>query len=253
MSTDPGPEPALIACSHGTDAAEGRRAMARLREEIAALRPGLEVVQAYVDVQRPHVADVVRDLATRGRRCVVVPLLLSAGYHVRVDIADAVAAGSGAAVAASPLGPNPVLVDVLAERLAASGTGPADPVLLAAAGSGDPRATADVERTSAELGRRRGRPVIACYLTAAEPTVTAAVAGAVAADPAGTVTVATYLLCPGVFADRLADLAIAAGAGRVTPALAGHPALARLALHRYDAARGRTTGPQPLPDPRSPR
>jgi sirohydrochlorin ferrochelatase len=239
----------LVACSHGTASPEGRRAVTQLRARLAGLRPGLEIAEAYVDVEQPEVAEVVRDLVARGRRCVVVPLLLSSGYHVRVDVTGAVAGTDGLAVAARPLGPDPVLVDALLDRLTETGAGPCDTVLLAAAGSGDPRAAGDVEGVAAALTERLGRPVTPCYLSAGAPTVSEAVSAALAGsriggdsapgEPGrpGDVVVAAYLLSPGFFADRLTDLATRAGAGRVTAPLAGHPALAELVLRRYDDAR----------------
>lgn len=229
----PGPvddSPALIACGHGTRGPQGRRALARLRLDVAALRPGLHVVAASVDVQKPALPDVVRRLAGAGRRCVVVPLLLAAGYHVRVDVAGAVALGDGLAVAARALGPDPVLIDVLAARLAGCGLRPEDAVVLGAAGSTDPAAVADVEQVAADLGERLGRPVTTGYLAAAEPSVEDAVRRARAGGRP--VALATFLLSPGFFADRMA----ATGADRVTAPLAPDPALARLVLDRYDEA-----------------
>ncbi|MCQ7029814.1 CbiX/SirB N-terminal domain-containing protein, partial [Escherichia coli] len=88
-----------------------------------------------VDVQPPTVVDVVAGLAASGQAAVVVPLLLSGGYHVHVDIAGAVA-GSARTVAARPLGPDPRLVAVLHDRLLRAGADPGDPltaVVLAAA------------------------------------------------------------------------------------------------------------------------
>jgi sirohydrochlorin ferrochelatase len=139
----------------------------------------------------------------------------------------------GLAVAAAPLGPDPVLVDVLQLRLAESGAGPSDPVVLAAAGSRDPQAAADVEATAAALARRRGAPVTVGYLAAAEPSVASAVAVARHDHPGRPIAVATYLLAPGHFSARLTD----AGADTVAAPLAPHPALAGLALRRFDDAR----------------
>ena len=230
VSTPRDEAPVLIACGHGTRGSAGRRALAQLRLDVGALRPGLTVAAASIDVQKPALDAVVRSLTGQGRRCVVVPLLLAAGYHVRVDVADAVAAGGGLAVAAAALGPDPVLVDVLAERLAAAGTRPDDALVLGAAGSTDPAAVADVEQVAADLAARLVRPVTAGYLSAATPTVAEAVAAA--RDGGRPVALATFLLSPGFFADRLA----AAGADRTGAPLAPHPALARLVLRRYDDA-----------------
>ena len=110
---------------------------------------------AFVDVQPPTVVDVVAELGGSGRAAVVVPLLLSGGYHVHVDIAGAVA-GSADAVAARPLGPDPRLVEVLRDRLGAAGADRRDPataVVLAAAGSSDPRSVADGAGTADLLQR----------------------------------------------------------------------------------------------------
>jgi sirohydrochlorin ferrochelatase len=223
--------PTLVACGHGTRSAAGRRALAQLRLDVAALRPGLPVLAASIDVQRPTLAEVVARLTGQGDRCVVVPLLLAAGYHVRVDVAAAVAGGGRLAVAAPALGPDRLLIDVLVDRLAEAGGGPDDAVVLGAAGSTDPSAVADVEQVAADLADRLGRPVTTGYLAAASPTVDDAVTEA-RAQGAGNrkVAVATFLLSPGLFADRIAD----AGADRVSAPMAPHPALARLVLRRYD-------------------
>src|SRR5215210_8305679 len=119
-------QPVLIACAHGTRNPTGRRLVAELALAARRQRPGLETTAAFVDVQPPTVVDVVGELAAAGRPAVVVPLLLSGGYHVHVDIAGAVAAHPGA-VAARPLGPDPRLVEVLADRLAAAGADAGDP------------------------------------------------------------------------------------------------------------------------------
>lgn len=223
--------PVLVGCGHGTRDPAGRRAVARLRLDVAALRPGIEVVAASVDVQRPALPDVVARLARGGRRCVVVPLLLSAGYHVRTDVAQAVAASGGLAVAAAALGPDDLLAEVLVERLAEAGRPlDAEVVVLTAAGSSDVGAVAAVEAVAALVARRIAAPVTAAYLSSASPSVADAVAAA-RAQGLG-VTLATYLLAPGHFADRLARF----GADRVSAPLAPHPLLAALVLRRYDEA-----------------
>jgi sirohydrochlorin ferrochelatase len=228
--TGPDPAPVLVACGHGTRGPAGRRALARLRLDVAARRPGLQVLTASVDVQKPALPDVVARLTRAGRRCVVVPLLLAAGYHVRVDVAEAVAAGRGLALASAALGPDPALVDVLVERLEQCGLGAGDALVLGAAGSSDPAAVADVAQVAADLAARLRRPVPTGYLSAAAPTVPDAVRAARAGGRP--VTLATFLLSPGHFADLMA----AAGADRTSAPLAPHPALADLVLRRYDEA-----------------
>jgi len=88
--------PMLIGCSHGTADDAGRATIRALlqqvRDAVAALGGGaVEVREAFVDVQYPRVDAVVAtavDAVPAG--AVVVPLLLSGGFHVHVDIARAV-------------------------------------------------------------------------------------------------------------------------------------------------------------------
>jgi sirohydrochlorin ferrochelatase len=225
--------PVLVACAHGTRNPTGRRLVAELALAARALRPGLTTTAAFVDVQPPTVVDVVAGLSAAGRSAVVVPLLLSGGYHVHVDIAGAVA-GADSAVAARPLGPDPRLVEVLLDRLAEAGADARDPltaVVLAAAGSSDPRSVADVEDTADLLQRSWAGAVTTGYGSAAQPTVPDAVAAA-RRGGAERVVVAAYLLAPGHFHDKLA----AAGADFVTAPLLPDDRIATVLLDRYDAA-----------------
>jgi sirohydrochlorin ferrochelatase len=223
----------LVACAHGTRNPTGRRLIAELALAARALRPGLTTTAAFVDVQPPTVAAVVAGLHAAGRPAVVVPLLLSGGYHVHVDIARAVEGAAGA-VAARPLGPDPRLAEVLADRLRAAGADPGDPrtaVVLAAAGSSDPRSVADVEDTAGLLQRTWAGPVTTGYGSAAQPPVATAVAAA-RREGAERVVVAAYLLAPGHFHDKLAG----AGADAVTAPLLPDERIAAVLLDRYDAA-----------------
>ncbi|WP_346618925.1 sirohydrochlorin chelatase [Blastococcus montanus] len=225
--------PVLVACAHGTRNPTGRRLIAELALAARAQRPGLVTTAAFVDVQPPTVVDVVAGLSAEGRPAVVVPLLLSGGYHVHVDIAGAVA-DAEAAVAARPLGPDPRLVAVLHDRLLAAGADPRDPltaVVLAAAGSSDPRSVADVENTADLLQRDWAGPVTTGYGSAAQPPVPDAVAAARKAG-AEQVVIASYLLAPGHFHDKLAG----AGADAITAPLLPDDRIAAVLLDRYDAA-----------------
>ena len=228
--------PVLVACAHGTRNPTGRRLIGELALAARALRPGLRTTAAFVDVQPPTVVDVVAGLGSTGSPAIVVPLLLSGGYHVHVDIAGAVAA-SPSAVAARPLGPDPRLVAVLTDRLRAVGTDPRDPttaIVLAAAGSSDPRSVADVENTADLLQRFWAGPVTTAYGSAARPSVPDAVA---AARRGGVerVVIASYLLAPGHFHDKLQG----AGADVVTAPLLPDERIAAVLLDRYDAVLGK--------------
>lgn len=227
--------PALLAISHGTSSPSGQAAVATLVAAVASARPELAVLEGFVDVQQPDVPAVLGALPP-ARDAVIVPLLLSAGYHVHVDLADDAASAEGAVVSAA-LGPDDRLVAVLARRLAEAGLRDTDVVVLAAAGSSDDRAVADCVETARRLGALIARPVTVGFISAALPRLADAVADVRAAHPGGRVVVASYLLAPGHFA----ELAAAAG-GDVTSApllLAGADApeeLVALVLERYAAA-----------------
>ncbi|GHG57003.1 hypothetical protein GCM10012320_29840 [Sinomonas cellulolyticus] len=230
----------LVACAHGTSSGEGRGAVLALVDQIRAIRPGLTVLDAYVDVHGPELPDVVAGLPA-GARAVVVPLLLSVGYHVKVDIARAVRSRPET-LAAAPLGPDERLADLLAARLGEAGLGPEDAVVLAAAGSSNPQAAQDVEALADMLRHRIPHRIVPGYGASASPTVPEAVAELRAeearpgaADDAVRVLIASYLLAPGYFHDQLAK----AGADAVTAPLLPAPVIAQIALDRFDAALAR--------------
>ena len=125
------------------------------------------------------------------------------------------------------------LADVLLDRLVASRADPRDPdtaVVVAAAGSSDARSVAAVEGTADLLQRQWAGPVTTGYGSAAQPTVPDAIAQARRAG-AERVVVASYLLAPGHFHDKLQ----AAGADAVTAPLLPDDRIAAVLLDRYDA------------------
>ncbi len=228
--------PALVAASHGTSSVDGRAAVASLVDAVRQSSPRVVVEDAFVDVQQPDVASVLDRLGA-AHDAVVVPLLLSAGYHVHVDLAREVRQGSGAPVLGAALGPDDRLVEVLADRLAEAGLRGDDRVVLAAAGSSDTRAVDDCRIVGRRLAARLGRPVAVGFLSAARPSLADAIARTRATHPVSRVVVSSYLLAPGYFH----DLAAAAG-GDVTsapilrPEGAPAPALVDLVLDRYGEA-----------------
>ena len=246
MTLDPAGAPLLIACSHGTDNVQGRREIDTVREEIALLRPDLDVLEAYVDVQEPDLVDVIASLPP-GRPAVIVPLLLSVGYHVKVDIARA-AAGRPDTVSALPLGPDARLAHVLQQRLVEAGVPDDAAVVLSAAGSSDACAAEDVAEVQAVLAELRTGDVRPGFGSKATPSVPDAVAAA--RQHGGPVALASYLLAPGYFHDQLAK----AGADVVSAPLLPAPAVAEVAVARYDDAVARMQAPTGSePAPRCPR
>lgn len=270
--------PVLLACAHGTGNSEGQAAVAQLVEEVRAELESVRVIDTWVDVQEPSLTDRTRELASEP--AVIVPLLLSAGYHVYVDMARAIKGNPDHRVAAA-LGPDPRLSVIMARRLTEAlreqGAAPItenDTVIMAAAGSSEPDAVRDCRVTADHLAHELGVPVQVAFLSAAEPTVSDAVAearesaGNLASNRAsglengqergsesgsgscqvggsatgrvsttGRVLVATYLLAPGFFHNKtLKAGADITAAPLLLPDAPTPPELTELVIEHYEQA-----------------
>lgn len=186
---------------------------------VSALRarlPGRPVLLAFVDVLGPGVREV---LAGVPGPVTVIPAFLTSGYHVRTDVPKEVAAtGRRDVTVTAALGPDPLLVSALADRLRAAGWCRGDAVVLAAAGSSDLRAVAEVRAAAGQLSALIGRRVRVGFVATGTPEVAPLVAGLQAAG-APRVGVASWLLAPGLFHGRLAET----GADLVAAPLGAHP------------------------------
>jgi sirohydrochlorin ferrochelatase len=202
---------------------------------------GLAVSAAFLGHAAPSAAQALG--ALHPGPVVVLPLLLTEAYHSKTDLPAALRAASrGHEIRyGGTLGPHPLLITALERRLAEAGVPAGDPgtsVVLAAAGSSDPAATAAIARLAAGWQALRGwRRVVAAYASAAAPTPAQAVAAQFAGG-ARRVVVASYLLAPGRFAGQVRDQGLAAGASAVSAPLGAAPELAGILLDRYAAALG---------------
>lgn len=234
----PAPAPTLVVVAHGSRDPHALRTIRALLRRVEKYRPGITVRLGHIEIERPLLADTLTFLG--GGRAVLVPLLLGPGHHVTHDLPRlAAAAPRLRTTIAGPLGPHPLLVETLYARLVEAGwrdephrahdTG----VVLAAAGSRDPRSAEATRRTAALLGARLGGvPVVPAYASAAAPTVPDAVRE-LTARGRSRIALASYFTAPGHFATRSA-----AHAPWIASApLGDHPDLARLLLLRYDEAR----------------
>ncbi|MBB1514492.1 hypothetical protein H5398_00655 [Tessaracoccus sp. MC1679] len=223
--------PALVVCAHGTDDPDGQAAVLAIAAAAAERLPDVTVEVAYVDVQEPKLDTVVDRLVDAGHRVVVVPVLLTLGFHTEVDVAEAIAGHPGRVVSTGPLGPDPRLEDALVERLREAGAPEGSAVVVAVAGSSRPEA-AEVGRGVARAVQDRwAGPVTVGFLSAAEPRVPEAVAEAGGSGP---VAVASYLIGPGFFQRRLSR----AGGDVVAQPLGAHPGLVSVVVDRYRAGAG---------------
>ncbi len=216
----------LVTVAHGTRLTAGNAIAADLTAQASALL-GAAATTSYVELCEPIVNDV---LAGSSAPTVVVPLLLSTGFHVKVDIPSAVRGSRGPAALTRPLGPDPVLAAVQKQRLLEAGARPGGPVVLVAAGSNDPDAVPDLELAQRHLAAAWGGPVLVATVSGAGRPVEDAVAEA---SLYGDVAVSTYLLSPGFFSRKVATLATDAGARWVSDVLGADPAIAALVADRY--------------------
>jgi sirohydrochlorin ferrochelatase len=207
----------LVLVAHGTRDPLGSEVIHGLADRVRSRLPGVDVRVAFADVCAPDVTTVLREV---DGPAVVVPAFLAAGYHVRVDIPKQVAeSGHPAATVTDPFGPSPLLVAAVHSRLTEAGWA-GGPIVLAAAGSSDPRALADVRQAADLLAARTGESVEVGYVTTASPRVT---------DMAQGLAVASWLLAPGLFHRIVRD----AGARIVAEPIGAHRNAVDLVVSRY--------------------
>ncbi len=236
--------PHLLAVAHGSKAVAPQQVvedlLARVRET------GVRATTAYVDNASPSMAQALADLVAAGETDVVVlPLLLTPASHSKTDVAASVQLGRTAHPGirlryGRPLGPHPVLVELLARRLAEAGAPDADPVLLVAVGALDPDANASVLATGRLLYEGRPWPSVdVAFASATGPTVPEALDRLRRLGHAR-VSLVPYALGPGRLPAMVARQAAEAPGVDVLVAapLGADASLAGLLLERYREAQG---------------
>ncbi|MGH3934859.1 MAG: sirohydrochlorin chelatase [Pseudonocardiaceae bacterium] len=202
--------------AHGTQDPAGVVVARQLVGALRAQLPGRSVLLAFLDVLGPTVHEVVAGVPGP---VTVLPAFLTSGYHVRTDVPREVAAtGRRDVTITAALGPHPLLVGAMEDRLRAAGWRRGDALVLAAAGSSDPHAVADVRAAAGQLSGEVGVRVRVGFVATGSPRVAPLVAGLRAAG-ASRVAVASWLLAPGLFYRRLAGV----GADLVAEPLGMHP------------------------------
>jgi len=227
-------KPPLLLAAHGTRDPAGVAAFAALAERVGALAAGsgTQAAGGFIELSPPPVRDAVAALVPAARasapgvgsRIVAVPLMLSAAGHAKGDIPAALARERARHpglewLYARPLGPHPVLIDLLAARIAAASSpapagaqaadpaGPAPAVLVVGRGSTDPDANADVVKTSRLLWEgREFRLAETAFVSLARPDVAEGLERCRLLG-ARRIVVARYFLFPGVLPDRVAQQA----------------------------------------------
>ena len=255
----------LLVVGHGTKDPGGARDFLDLLDRTRALLAkdtdtAVDTGGGFIELSRPPLTDAVDALWSRGHRHVAaVPLVLVGAGHAKGDIPGAMmremVRRPGFTYAyGRPLGPHPLLLDVLAERVdaalrgaagaacAAGATPSGTTVLLVGRGSNDPDANAEVVKTGRLLWEGRGYDgVETCFVSMAAPGVPAGLER-VRLLGARRVVVAPYFLFRGVLPDRVTTQALEWASRhpgidvRVARVLGDCDALAELVVERYHEA-----------------
>ncbi len=217
----------LVAVAHGTRQLQGQLVVKSLINRVQNMRPDLRVHLSFIEIQSPSLGQVLQQVPN----CVVVPLLLSRGYHISQDIEETVRKISPDIAIADPLGPDPILAQILTQRLIDAGVKKQDSVVLAAAGSSRFVACQDVEDLAELVSFYFGKTVKPAYISSMTPYV-GEVVREYKTSPSSKVAVATYLLAPGTFSNQLDHC----GANLVTEPIGDNDQLAKLILTRFEQA-----------------
>lgn len=205
--------------------------MAREITAAAGSLLGMESTASYVELVEPLFADAVQAL---DGPAVAVPLLLSTGYHVQVDLPRAVGAAPWPVALGGALGPDRLLARAQAERLVAAGAVAGQPVVLVGTGSADPASLIDLEGAVHELAREWEAPVRLATLGGLGPRLADVLQPGDAVSP--------YLLATGFFHGRLREVATSLGAGVVADVIGPHPLVVELVVKRARALLAEVTG-----------
>lgn len=254
---------ALLIVGHGTrddDGAAEFRKFVRRVEARAVEHGGAQAVSGgFIELSAPPLKDAVSDLVDAGHRdLTAVPLILLAAGHAKGDIPAALARERERHPGirtkyARPLGPHPVILDLLRQRLEERlAEVEPDAVLLVGRGTTDPDANADLYRaarllweTTRDLGIRQ---VEAAFVSLAEPSVPEGL-DRLRALGARRVLVLPFFLFPGVLPTRIhtqVEAWLASGPAvrvEVAEVIGDCDELADLVIERYIEADGRGGAP----------
>ncbi|HSE71211.1 MAG TPA: sirohydrochlorin chelatase [Nocardioidaceae bacterium] len=227
----------LVTVAHGTRNAAGPEVVRALVRQVRRRLPSVDVAESYVELVEPSFSSVMTSSESPS---VVVPLLLSTGYHVTTDLPESAALSPHEVTLTRPLGPHPLLAAVMGLRLRAAGARRGDAVVMIAAGSSDPDAAVDTYVAGRMLQAHWGAPVVVGHLSGSATDVPDAMAE-LRAQGHRRIAAVPYLLAPGYFATKADVLAKVNGAVAVADVLGPHPLVAELVARRYLAATRQVT------------
>ena len=244
---------ALLIAGHGTRTLAGVTAFTDFvkRVEVKLAPQEIDVAGGFIELAPPPLAESVAELVTRGHHhLAVVPLVLVAAGHAKGDMPAAMAREQirhpGLTYSyGRPLGPHPVLQELLAGRIDEALAGQpreGTSIVVVGRGSTDPDGNAEVAKVARLLWEGRGYDMAeTSFVSLAWPGVQAALER-VRRLGAQRIVVAPYFLFPGVLPERIIQQTEAFAAAhpgvdvRSAGVLGDTDGLADLVVQRYHEA-----------------
>ena len=237
--------PALVLAVPGTATPEAARMAAEIASSASSACPGAEVRIGYLEGAEDSLAPMLDELPHDGDLPggVVVPLLVGPHPEAAAMLQDAVAATSTPLIVTDPLGPHPLLAEVMHHRLAEAGLAragragrisvgnDADGVIVLAAGG--QVAVQSVGVVAVLLASRLAVPVDAA--SGGDVASVQAAAGRLLAARVSKLALAPCLIGPEAGPGQLAAITAETGIA-CAPPLGAHSALGHLVAIRYGAA-----------------
>jgi sirohydrochlorin cobaltochelatase len=240
----------LLLVGHGTIDATGVEEFVAFTGRMRGLleADGVDAAGGFIELSAPTVHQAWAELSARGHTTMAaVPMVLVAAGHAKGDIPAAlqrevVRDPATAYVFGRPLGPHPLLQQVVAARVAEVAPELETAVLLVGRGSTDPDANAEICKVARLLQEGRGYAFVEpAFVSLTGPDVPGGLARCRALG-ARRVVVAPYFLFDGVLPRRVGEQARAFAAQhqdvdvRVARHIGDSPELAELVLERYREA-----------------
>jgi hypothetical protein len=238
----PSDAPTLVIAVPGAASPDSEDIVARVAAVAADSCPGANIRAGYLQGDTDLLGDVIASLP-HGGIAVVVPLLAFPDQQVRAGIAAGIAGAQLTCIVAQPLGPHPLLSEVVHVRLAEAGlarstrvgrisiVSAADGVIVGAVGGPDAVQTAGV--VAVLLASRLTIPVATALIN--DPAGVKEAAGQLRAARVARVALAPCVIGPEIPPGTLEALSADSGVACSAP-LGGHHAIGQLVAIRYGAA-----------------
>jgi sirohydrochlorin ferrochelatase len=222
----------LVLTAHGSVDPRSAAVTHAVAGRIRRLRPWLDVRAAFLEKTEPALGDVLAQTTS----ATVVPFLLAAAYHARVDIPAVIDAVGRPVRTAGVLGEDPALLSVARLRLAEAGVSPYDDglgVMVVAVGSSNPAANQRTSTVAAALaGDTRWAGTRVAFATGPYANL-ADTAAALRDSGARRLVIVPWFLAHGRITDRIVGFAAREGISMAEP-LGSHNLVAATALDRFD-------------------